>query len=79
MLHRDYKKVLLNSVSQIHSYIFNLKLRTTSIDSPKLSSTNLDTIFRTFCDVSVKVWVGELSKPEKRTKFYLLVFTCDLS
>ena len=37
---------------------------TTSIDSPKLSSINLETIFFTFWAVSVADWEGLLSKPE---------------
>lgn len=38
-------------------------LLTTSIDSPKLSSTSLETIFFTFWEVSVADCVGVLSKP----------------
>lgn len=37
---------------------------TTSIDSPKLSSINLETIFFTFWAVSVADWEGLLSKPK---------------
>lgn len=37
---------------------------TTSMDSPKLSSTNLETSFFTFWEVSEADWQGLLSKPE---------------
>lgn len=54
------------------SIVRTVPVLTTSIDSPKLSSTSLETIFFTFWEVSVADCDGVLSKPvnyKKKIKF----------